>query len=332
MSVDLNTFSRTMDAATLRKIRAVALGQSTELPRMRMIARLPLLDTEAREDLITIAADARIPPRLRRVAVGSLGKLRDRPLDLIERYALDPDMGVAAAAIKVLGRVGNVGSLTVLGRVAGQRRDPILRQRAAFASALIAHRFSLPGYELPSVTSAAYLDLPRRTLSVQTRPATPSELASVKSTLAHHSLDLPMALVTWDLHVGKKRWALALDESLLSPWKPNELATKKHYLGQLSPRNHVTGAYSPGLAFLATGQGGGHLEVAMYRASGQLIFGGEGNIDGDVLHFSMRATDRPGASATVIGGSFSQAGLVLTVTTSATRSRPAFSPVPTKTG
>lgn len=269
MSVEIKTLSGAVDAATLNKLRAVALGRSTEIPRMRVIARLPLLDPGARDSLLAIAGDAKTQPRLRQVAVGSLGRLKDRPLDVIQRYALDADAGVSAAAVKVLGRVGNAASLATLDQAAQRAANPALRQRVAFASALIAHRFNLPGHELPSVKSATYLAMPRAVLSVKARATTPAEDKAVKSSLAGHSLALPASLATWNLECGKKRWALVLDNSLLSPWKPAEFAAKKLYLGQLAMRNHVTGSYSPGLAFLATGKGGGLLEVGMYRSSGQ---------------------------------------------------------------
>lgn len=331
MSVEIKTLSGAVDAATLSKLRAVAMGQSTEMPRMRVIASLPRLDANARENLVVIAGDVKVPSRLRQVAIGSLGRLKDRPLDVIQRYALDPDVGVAAAAIKILGRVGNVNALVALDRVA-QRTDPILQHRAAFAAALIAHRFNLPGHELPSVKLATYLDMPRLTLSVKARVTTPDEDAIVKSSLSHHSLALPASLATWDLECGKKRWALVLDKALLSPWKPKEFAMKKQYLGQLATRNHVTGTYSPGLAFLATGMGSGRLEVGMYRSSGQLIYGGDGHIDGEVMYFSMRAKDHPGASATVLEGSYGPTSLDLKISSSVNRTRPALSPSSIKVG
>ena len=161
MSVDIKAFSGALTAGTLSKLHAVALGKSTELPRMRVIASLPLLDASTRSNLVTIAEDKNAPVRLRKVAISSLGRLKDRPLDVIQRYALDSDVGIAAAAVKILGRVGNVDSLDTLKQV---HPDPILKPRVAFAAALIAHRFNLPGHELPSIKSATYLDLPRATL------------------------------------------------------------------------------------------------------------------------------------------------------------------------
>jgi len=327
MSVDIKAFSGALTASTLSKLHAVAIGESAELPRMRVIASLPLLDANARPNLVKIAGDTNVPIRLRKVAIHSLGRLKDRPLDVIQRHALDSDVGIAAAAVKILGRVGNADSLSTLERV---RSDSILKPRVAFAAALISHRFNLPGHELPSVKSATYLDLPRATLSVKARATNAEEDATIRSTLAQHALALPTALATWDLECGKKRWALVLDKSLLSPWKPDQFATKKQYLGQLATRNHITGTYAPGLAFLATGMGSGRLEVGMYRSSGQLIFGGEGHIEGEVFRFSMRATDLPGASATVLEGSYGPSGLDLKISSAVNRTRPALQPSLTK--
>src|SRR6185503_19216854 len=137
---------------------------------------------------------------------------------------------------------------------------------------------------------------------------------------------LPSAIAIWDLECGKRRWALTLNQAVLSPWEPETLASKKHYLGQFATRNHVTGAYSPGLSFLATGQGSGHLEVGMYRSNGRLILGGEGRVDGQVVRFSMQAVDRPGAAATVIEGSYGPRGLELQITSSLKRTRAALTP------
>lgn len=329
MSVEIKAFSGALTPGTLGKLHAVALGKSTELPRMRVIASLPLLDVDARSNLIAIAEDKNVPIRLRKVAVSSLGRLKDRPLDVIQRHALDSDTGVAAAAVKILGRVGNADSLNTLKQV---RPDPILKPRVAFAAALISHRFNLPGHELPSIKSAIYLDLPRATLSVKARATDAEEDKIIRNTLTQHSLALPTALATWDLECGKKRWALVLDKSLLSPWKPDQFAARKQYLGQLATRNHVTGTYAPGLAFLVTGMGSGRMEVGMYRSSGQLIFGGEGRIEGEIFRFSMRATDLPGASATVIEGSYGPSGLDFKISSAVNRTRPAMQPSQTKIG
>lgn len=327
MSVDIKAFSGALTAGTLSKLHAVALGESAELPRMRVIASLPLLDANARSNLITIAEDKNAPVRLRKVAISSLGRLKDRPLDVIQRHALDSDVGIAAAAVKILGRVGNVDSLDTLKQV---HPDPILKPRVAFAAALIAHRFNLSGHELPSVKSATYLDLPRATLSVKARATNVEEDATIRGTLAQHSLALPASLATWDLECGKKRWALVLDKSLLSPWRPDQFANRKQYLGQLATRNHVTGTYAPGLTFLVTGVSSGRMEVGMYRSSGQLIFGGEGRIEGEVFRFSMRATDLPGASATVLDGSYGPSGLDFKISSAVNRMRPALQPSQTK--
>lgn len=328
MSVEIKTLANTIDAVTLNKIRAVALGRSMEIPRMRVIARLPLLDVNASESLVSIAGDVSVPQRLRQVAIGSLGRLKQRPFDVLQRLAQDADAGVASAAVKVLGRTANPDALPILAQVA-RHADAQLRKRVDFSAALIAHRFNLPGHDLPSVKLAHYLEMPRPNLGVKARPTTPEEHAAVMSSLAQHALALPAQLATWDLECGKKRWALVLDNALLSPWKPSEFVAKKMHLGQLAMRNHVTGTYAPGLAFLLTGHGAKGFEVGMYRANGELIFGGEGKLVGDMITFAMHGTDRPGAAATTLEGSYGPSGLELKIISSITRLRPALNPTST---
>lgn len=332
MSVEIKTLSGMANVVMLNKLRAVALGRSTELPRMRVIARLPSVDPDAYESLTSIASDAMVQPRLRRMAVSSLGRLKKRPLDTIQRYVMDSDIGVAITAVKILGRVGDVNSLTSLDQ-AVRHPDIGLQRYAFFASALIAHRFNLSGYELPSVKSATYLKLPPSALSVKVRAATIEEDRLIKSTLSNHPVTLPISLATWDLECCKKRLALVLDQSLLSPWKPDEFSRRKLYLGQLAMYNQVTASYSPGLSFLVTSKGGGQLEVGMYRSSGQLIYGGEGQVNEQAMRFVMQSTDMPGASATLIEGSYGpQTGLNLKIKSSAMRTQPALNPTPVAIG
>jgi HEAT repeats len=327
MSVEILGLDGAVTAATLAKLHRVALGHSDEAPRMRTIARLPYLDTNARDQLVKIVEDQQAPSRFRQVAIASLGVLKGAAIDVIQRHALDTDPQVAVAAVKVLGRVADVTALPTLIE-AQQRPDPAVRQRAAFAAALIAHRFNIRGHDLPSVKTMTCLSAPPTAVAakVQVRPMPAEEATAVKASLERHAIALPPAIATWSIECGKRRWALTLDQSVLSPWKPETFASRRHYLGQLAPRNPTTGTYSPGLTILTTGQGAEHLEVGLYRSNGRMIFGGEGHITGQVMRFSVKAVDRPGAAATAIEGSYGPDGLELKITSSLRRTRPPLAP------
>lgn len=327
MSVEVKSLSSALTTDTLNKTHRVAIGEFAKLPSMSILASLPLPDANTRNFLVKIAEDSSVPIRLRKVAILSLGRFKDLPLDVIQNHALNSDAGIASVAIKILGRVGDASSLNVLDRL---QSDSILKPRIAFAAALICHRFNLQGYDLPSVKSATYLDLPGTTIPVDVRSTSPEEETTITSTLEQHSLALPAALATWSIECSKKHWALVLDKSLLSPWRTDQFVAKKLYLGQLATRNQTTGTYAPGLTLLATGKSSDNIEIGIYRSNGQLMYGGEGHIEGEVLHFSIQATDHPGASAVVVEGSYSVTGLNLKISSAINRTRPALQPSMTK--
>jgi len=315
------------------RLQAVALGKSKELPRMRVLAALPrLAPTGARTPLVRVADDPQELPRMRTLAVSSLGRVKSvEVMADLKRYALDRVPTVAARAVQILGRIGDESALTVLVEVRAQASH-LVRKRAVFSAALIAHRLGLRGYDLPDVRTASYLTRPATGIHVKLRAVTGDERSRVIASLTAHSLPMPTAVELREVECLKQHWALVIDRTALEPWNTEQFLARKRHLGQLAFKNLVSGEYAPGLSILMTPVGAGTFEVGLYRASGALIYGGTGRAIGTGVEFSLHAVERPGAAATIIEGAISPNGLDLKISTAARRSRARLKPMPARLG
>ncbi|WP_433468325.1 HEAT repeat domain-containing protein [Spirillospora sp. CA-128828] len=224
----------------------------------------------------------------------------------------DPGEHLTVAAATTIGQLGEPGDLAVLDRLEQTyAANDLIKSRAEFAAALLAHRFGLPepaarlpavdGLPAPGAASTAFVAAPSGALR------TSDFLAAV-----HRRLPwvVPEEHVLFDVACGGRVLGVAMRKDLQDGTARRRLFERPDVAAVVAAENLEHGSVSVALLVLTRPGEDGRLTVAVTRTSGDQVYTGDATSlpDGTVTA-ELRAVRRPGNPACAVRAVLSDTGL-----------------------
>jgi len=301
------TFHLDPDRASLQKVRRALAGNDPEIPATRAMAILFESDfPNKHRDFEALLEDEAAPTLLRRLAAVYLGRLQTpEAVDVLITRLHTRDESILIAILQSLGVAGGRRAIEAITEF--QRDLRFAAHEANVAAALIAHRIGIEGYELPIPPELRFLDMDRTCAGkLEFTTASRNDVEFCLRALGRLPFGIELSeQPSFQVRCQQQAWMILLNRDFVAPDALVRTARHKAILGVIATRSRETGLYSPSFVLLTTpAPGQERVRILACRVNGQVIFGGEIQVDGARANFSIRAVARPGAFAVSIQGSF----------------------------
>ncbi|HEX4963951.1 MAG TPA: hypothetical protein VF173_24205 [Thermoanaerobaculia bacterium] len=211
---------------------------------------------------------------------------------------------VLSVVMRAVGPAAGASALPAVERAAARSQGAEARQ-ARFAATLIAHRFDLPGHEVPMPAEGAFLPLPSQKISaLRFTAADPAAARAAVADMGAHRAGVALSERS-SLHLacGPLEWLLLLAEDAAHANGPARLAGHKAVAAVLASRGHESSRYKCALYVLTAPVRGG-LNVFVFAGSGRLAYAGTAAGAGGTLRFSARAVADGAVAPVAIKGAY----------------------------
>jgi hypothetical protein len=240
---------------------------------------------------------------------------------LLEALA-DSDPRVQAAAAKGLGWIGDSAAYAPLVALMRSPSGNPAKQ-AEWAARLVAHREGLGGRELPSLRLAETVEFTSERRPVRVLRARPQRLRLCLESIARRNFRLRLEpSLAHELQCGRSEWMLLLtDDAARAPaslWGRRSIAAAVALFIEEEP------SFSIALIVLVEPSG----QLIVCRSTGEPVFAGALDREGNGAAFSVRAIARPGAFPLIVEGSGAPGDIVVREAVSGPIVIPKRRPVP----
>lgn len=301
---------------SLDRLRRAALGGDPEIERGEAFALLAASEYPERvEILAAILADRGEPAVIRAAAAIALGRIATAEA---ERALLDnlgsAEPRVQSEILRSLGRIGGERSLAAIEALEIREEDP-RAEAARFAAALLAHRFRLPGHDLPFPDATMLLPTPEKGVrEVRFSPVGPEEMPEILEGLRRQPYGIEYDTASFlRFDCGGETDVICLNRDFTSPEGIGSLLERKALAGVVVLKSPETGMYSVSYLLLTSPEERvPGLRILAPRCSGKPALAGTARGGAERLDFSLRAVDRSGARPVEVEGSY-VAGQIATV-------------------
>ena len=244
-------------------------------------------------DLERVLNDSKASSRLRMRAALALARSDREAAREILRSAVDiEDAIVLNGVLRALGMIGGADELTSIERVMPSLKGRT-RDQAQFARTLIAHRLgrsdAIPDAPAEGKVLEPAVNCGRRVHTRVARPGTIERTLSSASSLYGIEVD-EQALVEYSCE--RSSGAILLNRDLRKA--PELLRKRPALVGLEARRNRSSGDYSVSYVILSKPVGDA-IEVNVHLTNGTRVFTGRAEVRGDVVSWTVRAIQRPGA-------------------------------------
>lgn len=174
--------------------------------------------SEKHLDFQALLESAHEPTYIRYFAAIQLGKMNTpAALKILHKNCRLQDQQVLAGVMKALGRIGSKKTLEIITSVKSNAKG-LAETQANFAAALIAHRYGLPGNEIPVPGDPDLLPLTAAGVNTfQITPSTKEEtklcVESVKQDLYGIEIDESR---TYSIHCKRRTWMMLFNREFSS--------------------------------------------------------------------------------------------------------------------
>jgi len=205
---------------------------------------------------------------------------------------------VAASAASALGHVGSPKHLEALHRLRSGKGG-VLSTRAAFAEALIVHRFGL-----------ADRDVEMDSTETQATPVTTGALAFVgvkpgpgrkDQALKAIKRDLPWFDIgkqeVYEVQCGPRLLEVAVNRDFMGSDGPGKLSKRPATPTVIAMQDVEYDDYYPGLIGLTRPTGKNRIKLELTRLTGEPVYVGEGTVERGEIAVDLRAAQAPGVAA-----------------------------------
>jgi hypothetical protein len=287
-------------------IREALRGRVPRVPQALAFALVPELDIPGpqKRDLIREALqDPAVGPPVRVQAARSLAQLEpDLATPELVRILEEPDVAepVAATSAVVLGQIGEPDNLELLERVKGSATSEFVRQRAAFAEAMIVHRFGVTDreVELPAAESqpppqpvGALQFISRRAGGDRRRRA----LEGVRQEFPRMN---PGQQDVFEVQCGPLLLEVVTPRDMLGGEGMQMLAQRPALPAVVALLHTETDEFYSSLVALSSPQGEDRVLLLLTRLEGQPVYMGEGSVSQQRAEFEMRSVNAAGIPRT----------------------------------
>lgn len=283
----------------------VVLGNDREFSRPQGMAELASSERPDREALLAqVLENPREVRRHKAAAAVALGRVAT-PLaeQTLLRNLVDTADSALQEVLLSLGRIGGPGAIAAIDAVRLAPRHPAART-AAYAAALIAHRFGLPGHELPLPAAGDLLPLPAgQTRPIEFGPAESTDPREVLESMKGqpYGIEFDAAALTWVRCAGEVN-VICPNREFLGP-AVRELQKRPAIPALVALQSPETGEHSVSYVVFSRPAGVDEVALTVHRCTGKLALAGGARITGSRLHFELGSVRHPGAWAVLLRGS-----------------------------
>jgi hypothetical protein len=312
------------------ELREAVLGRSKRLERMSALALLVLSDDPEREALLaSVASDPREPPHVQSAAAITLGHVATRKAEmlLVQMLQTAPHH-VLPDVLRSLGRIGSPTALRTIDLHITSSAAAIA-SAAQFAGALIAHRFRLPGHDLPVPSPEQLLAPPEpERRSIDMGLASPEDARAVLTSLAHEPYGIEYAEEKLtQLRCGTDLYTVCLNGQFVNADAAPDLLQRKAVLALVALESREGSGHSISHIVLSRPSAKtAMIELLAPRCTGHPDLAGSARVSASEIAFSLRSVDRPGARAASLDGRIERSQITMSKAIVATRRRPAPRP------
>jgi hypothetical protein len=280
-------------------------GGDPEIGRGEAFALLAAYPYPEREERLgSVLRDRRESQSTRSAAAIALGRIASRDSQQVLLANLPTSEPVIQTEIlHGLGRIGGPETLAAIETL--RLSEDRGKESAAFAAALIAHRWGLEGHELPLPPEEHLLKIrAEKSEPVRVSPLTSEQAAKVIADLARQPYGIeydPERLVRLECAWGRN--VVCPNREFTSPGSVVRLAERKALAGVVALESPETGDYSVSYLLLVAPKGRS-ARILAPRCSGREALAGTGEVVDDRLEFHLRAVERPGAFPIELDGEF----------------------------
>ena len=278
-------------------IREAVAGRNSKLPTslaLALISDLQIPVTEQQSLLQEIVQNSQLQPHVRAGAVrhymrAGVAVAGPTLLNVLE----SPDERVAAAAALALGQIGTAEHIAALEKT--QKGGNLLRQRGAFAKALIVHRLGLTDQvaELPPVKSQAVPDVGALNFS-SVQPGRDRRTRALKAINREFpSVDSEKQDV-YELQCGPRLMEIAIDRKFIGTGAAT-LSQKPALAGIIAFQNVEYDEFYPRLIALSRPNGKDKIKLSLTTLTGDVVYFGDGSVNQSGAEFELYSAERPGA-------------------------------------
>lgn len=288
-------------ADDLRQLRAAALDRRQPYRGRAMEALVAAGDQRAAKLLQDVLLSADEDPDVRAAAAGHLGRLGTGTERALATALGDAPPQAQFRIADALARVGGRKALPALESLEREAEGQ-LREQAAFARTVIAHRHGLSGHEPPVPPAKRLLKVPRdRSVRITVAETPPDERARALASLGPKPYGLSVAPdLAPLLECAGEHLLPVLARKVQSP-EVEAMRTRPMLAGLVALRAQVDGSYSVRWLVLSW-PGDGAIHVALHRPSGRQVLYGEATEEGGGLAFTLRSVKGRGQVPVEISG------------------------------
>ncbi len=205
---------------------------------------------------------------------------------------------VAVAAATALGQAGTADQLEALRDLRQRTGDDATRQRAAFAEALIVHRFGVTDREV-ELEAAEEHEAPIATGALAFAGVKPGRGRKDKA-LKAIKRDLPWFDVgkqeVYEVQCGPRLLEVAVDRDFIGPEGAGKLSKRPATPTVIAMQDVEYDDFYPGLIGLSRPTGQDRVRLELTRLTGEPVYIGEGSVRGGEINVDLRAARAPGVT------------------------------------
>jgi HEAT repeat protein len=315
---------------THAEILAAVQGFVSTPARTSAFVLLAASDDPEREVLLSrVLENRRERPQVRAAAAIALGHIRTEKAEqlLVQAVSTAPS-DILPDVLRSLGRIGSPTALEIIDQHSASSID-LIATTARFAGALIAHRFGLPGHDLPVPSDADLLSKSSRDEhSIQVAQPSAVERRAVLASIAleGYGIDVaPDSLI--QLRCGTDVNVLCLNRRFAARGTAATLLERKALLALAVLQSRETADHSVSYIVLAAPSSAGEvIDLLAPRCTGDPALAGSARLAGDEIRFSLRSVAVPGARALFLDGSIERGRIMFAKATYAKARRSAPTP------
>jgi hypothetical protein len=297
-------------------ILAAAQGYVGAPPRSVAFALLAASDDPDREVVLSrVLENPRERPSMRAAAAMALGHiLTEKAAELLVQALWTAPPEALPDVLRSLGRIGSPAALEVIDRQRASAVSPVA-DAARFSGALIAHRFGLPGHDVPIPTAQDLLAEPigsERPIEVTTAP--PAQARAVLASLAHEPYGIDLAAdALLQFRCRTATHTVCLNRRFVAPGAAAALLEHKALLALTALQSQEGAGHSVSYIVLASpSRSGAGIDLLAPLCTGAPALAGSAQVVGEEIRFSLRSVDRPGVRALFLDGSVERGRMTIT--------------------
>jgi len=280
------------------ELREIAAGRREgRVPRARAVTALARARLPDSDRLLgAVLGDETAPASVRAVAAAGLAHLATaEAVAGLTAATRASNPAILAAAATGLARVGDTPALAALVDMQNRTAGP-LRQLAAFAAAVIAHRLGVEGHDLRPPSDAAYVEIPSGVPRPQVDELPDEEARECVGSLREEPLGIEYAeRPVYKITCDRGAWMLVFNRAVLEQGALTLLPQRKLVFSVLARKRADASGYSAGCYVLTAPADSDSVHVFVPTVAGQLYWGGTARLEQDGVRARVRALARSGA-------------------------------------